>query len=79
MTLQVWKNSLTTSVVISIGASISKRTFEEMDDSVIIIADDEDEPPLKRHKAEAISRINSLIKKTKAEQANAEYETCNQL
>ena len=50
-----------------------------MDDSVIIIADDEDEPPLKRHKVEAVSHINSLIKKTKAEQADAEYETWNQL
>jgi hypothetical protein len=50
-----------------------------MDDSVIIIADDEDEPPLKRHKVEAISHINSLIKKTKAEQADAEWETWNQL
>jgi hypothetical protein len=79
MTLQAWKNSLTTSAVISISAPISKRTFEEMDDSVIIIADDEDEPPLKRYKVEAISHINSLIKQTKAEQANVEYETWNRL
>jgi hypothetical protein len=72
MIFQAWKNSLIISVVISISTSISKRTFEEMDDSVIIIADNENKPTLKKHKMEAISYINSLIKKTKAEQVNAE-------
>jgi hypothetical protein len=47
--------------------------LEEMDDLVIIIADDEDEPPLKRHKVEAISHINSLIETTKAVQADVEW------
>ena len=57
----------------SIGASMSKRPSEKIDDSISFIADDEDQPPLTRHKVEAISHINSLIRKVKAEQADVKH------